>query len=67
MGFLLKVLIVFGVLYFGYRMVTKPFRDYVKAAQKQAKMREKQSQNPNKKSETKTENVGEYIDYEEIE
>ncbi len=65
MGGFLKLLILFGVIYLGYRLITKPFRDYAKAVKRN--QRSQSSNKKTKKASDKTDNLGDYIDYEEVE
>lgn len=66
MSLLLKVLLVVLLLYLGVRYITKPFRDILKQAEEKRKEFYDQQQK-NATSTSKTDDVGEYIDYEEIE
>jgi len=66
MGGLLKLLLLFGVFFIGYRMFTKPFRQYVKAKKKHERFKTK-SEKSSKNKPDKTDNIGDYIDYEEVE
>lgn len=66
MGLLLKVIIVFAIVYFVFRRITKPFRDFINQAKKQSKMQSDNLKKTESKPTSKTDNVGEYIDYEEV-
>lgn len=65
MTLLLKLLLVVALLYLGIRMITKPFRDVIKKAAKQQE--QYQNQSTTNTNTSKTDDIGEYIDYEEIE
>lgn len=66
MGRLLPILLFLGIIYIGYRLITKPFRDYVKAAKKQERFGKK-SEQKNKNTSSPSEDLGDFIDYEEVE
>lgn len=65
----LKILIIFALLYLGFLWVTKPFRlayRQAKKAAEQGRRRQDHKQQKEIQTETKTEDLGDYIDYEEI-
>jgi len=66
MAIFLKVLVIFILIYIGFRMITKPFRDYIRAIKKQTEIRKDQRAST-ETNDTKTKDLGEYIDYEEVE
>lgn len=61
-----KILLIFLLLILGVRYITKPFRDILKQTVKFREKVEKQKRENNNKT-SKTDDLGEYIDYEEIE
>lgn len=65
----LKIVLIIALLYLGFRYITKPFRDLAKQHKENAERFNKQkSKNATaSKTETKTEHIGDYIDYEDIE
>jgi len=48
------------------KLFTKPFRQYVKAKKKHERFKTKSEKNSENKPD-KTDNIGDYIDYEEVE
>lgn len=62
MGATVKILLFLGIAYFGYRYLTKPFRDY----QKQMKHKAQNKQDKASQQSSKTDDIGEYIDFEEV-
>lgn len=68
MSLAIKLLIIFFLLYLGARYITKPFRDVIKQAKRETeKMRQDYQQKQEQKQTSKTDELGEYIDFEEIE
>ncbi len=66
MTFILKVIIFFAILYWFFRLITKPFRDFLKQFQGEVRQMNDLFTERNQQPKSKTENIGEYIDYEEI-
>ncbi len=74
MSITVKIILLFFLLYLGFRMITKPFRDAFRMMKKQMNQMNEEmnarSRTTNKnqpKEQSKSDNIGEYIDYEEIE
>ena len=72
MSLAIKLLLIFLLVYLVLAWITKPFRDVIKKAkqaaeQQQSSRQEKYNNKTKHSSDTKTEELGEYIDYEEIE
>lgn len=66
MGTTLTIVLVLFLLYMGFRSITKPFRDALTDFRSQMqKMKDMNTQTP-RESKTRSEHIGEYIDYEEL-
>lgn len=65
---ILKVLLILALLYLGFRYITKPFRDLARQHKANAeRIRKDRGKGATRKeNSTKTENLGDYIDYEDI-
>lgn len=66
---ILKVVSILALLYLGFRYITKPFRDLANQHKANADRIKKDRENSNgtkREANTKTEDLGDYIDYEDV-